>query len=61
MDLVSALADAVTRQGRLIDLRSMQESDRLYAEWLLEQLKDSFTTPTEVRLITSTTVSAKGL
>jgi anti-sigma factor RsiW len=61
MDLVAALADAVTRKGRLIELRSMHERDRVYTEMLLERIKDNFTTPTEVRLITSTTVSAKGL
>jgi anti-sigma factor RsiW len=59
-DLVGALADALPR-GRLMRLDSMPEADRLYTELLLDHLNKIRTNPSRVLLMSSTTVTAKGL
>jgi len=70
-EAVGALADVLTRQGRWITLESMHPADRRYAEQLLAQINQMrMTDPMlvavrvnvhELRLVTSTSVSAKGL
>ena len=59
-DLVGALAEALPR-GRLMRLDSMPEADRRYTELLLDHLNKIRTHTTRVLLMSSTTVTAKGL
>ena len=69
--LVGALAEALTRHGRVINLYLMTPEDRRYTESLLDEINRlRFTEPLavgaalavhQVRLVTSTGVSAKGL
>ena len=65
--LVDALAEAVTRHGRIIELSDMGPSDRRNTEALLDEIGRRQTKELvrvemqEVRLVTSTDVSAKGL
>jgi|RhiMethySRZTD1v2_1073278.scaffolds.fasta_scaffold46705_5 hypothetical protein len=70
-DLVDALTDTVTHDGRLLDLSRMHPDTRRYAEALLDQIKSvrmlgplptgAAVNVHEVRLVTSTGVTAKGL
>jgi hypothetical protein len=66
-ELVDALAQAVTRQGRVVDLLEMSPTDRenveqLFAELGRRRTKDVVQVELqEVRFVTSTDVSAKGL
>ena len=70
-EMVGALADAMTRGGRVVPLESLNREDRLYAEALLNgltRLRWSGTTSGagrvvvhEVRLVTGMSVTAKGL
>ena len=70
-ELVGALADVLTRKGRVVDLYLMSPEDRRYTESLLDEISRlRFTEPLaigaalavhQVRLVTSTGVSAKGL
>ena len=70
-ELANELADLVTRQGRIIDLSTMHPTDRRRTEDLMDQISRLRFGQTlqmgmpvnvrELRLITSTSVSAKGL
>jgi hypothetical protein len=70
-EMVDALTLAMTRRGRWVTLESMDPVDRRYAESLLDELNRlRMNDPMlgsvrvnvhEVRLVTSTSVSAKGL
>lgn len=70
-ELVGALSAALTRKGRVVDLYSMTPDDRRYAESLLDEIsRMRFSEPMavgaavavhQVRLVTSTGVTAKGL
>jgi hypothetical protein len=71
-DLVLALLDVVDRGGRLVNLQSMPESQRRYAEGLLDQISEIRSRAMmqgstghlmvyRVRLFASTGVSAKVL
>jgi hypothetical protein len=60
-DLVGALADALAPRGRQLYLDSMTEADRRYTERLLDDLNKIRTNTSRVVLMSSTTVSAKGL
>jgi hypothetical protein len=70
-EMVGALAGAMTRKGRVVALEAMLPDDRRYAESLLDGLNrlrmgdpvqvGSHVAVHEVRLVTSTSVRAKGL
>ena len=71
-ELVSALTDVMTRDGRLLELRSMSEQQRRYTEGLLDtigrlrsgQTNFSSTGSLNVHslwLVTNTGVTAKGI
>jgi hypothetical protein len=71
-ELIGMLADAITRQGRLVELSAMNQSDRAYTEALLDEMNRRWspqlvrvsTRPVEVRevrMLVNTDVSAKGL
>ena|SRR6186713_471718 len=70
-ELVGALANALTRKGRVVNLYLMTPEDRRYTESLLDEINRlRFTEPLtvgaavavhQVRLVTSTGVTAKGL
>jgi hypothetical protein len=60
-ELVRDLADVLAPKGRLIRLESMSESNRLYTERLLDDLSRMRTATNRVLLMSSTTVTAKGL
>jgi hypothetical protein len=70
--LVGALTDAVTREGRLVELGSMPDSERRNAEALLDAISrlrsaepafgsSGSLAVSKVRFVTSTGVTAKGL
>jgi hypothetical protein len=71
-ELIGMLADAVMRQGRLVELSAMNQSDREYTEALLDEMSRRRSTELvrvgsgpvevrEVRMLVSTDVTAKGL
>ncbi len=70
-DLVGELTEAVTRHGHIVGLDMMTARDRRHAEALLDEISRRLVPETrpvgaevrvdEVRLITSTSVSARGL
>lgn len=71
VELTDELADMITRRGRVIDLSTMHPADRLRTENLMDEISRRRFGQTlqmgepvqvrEVRLVTSTSVSAKGL
>lgn len=71
-DELIGLTDAITRQGRLVELSAMNSSDRAYAEALLDEMNRRGSTELvrvssrpvevrEIRMLVNTEVSAKGL